>query len=98
MRHFDVSGLGGRPVDPNVLRRLDDAGITARGLANTLAVPVSSLAPKLQALAKAGLAQRHWPTNSQPARTYTITDAGHDYLTRLDRWHQAAGTGTDGTA
>lgn len=87
MRHFN--GLGGRPVDASVLRGLDgDSGlraVTARELADTLAAPVASIAPKLQSLVRAGLAERHLLAIFGATRTYSITDSGRDYLQSLAR-------------
>ena len=59
--------------------------MSARELADMAGLPVSSVAPKLQALVKAGLAQRHWGPGSSPGRTYSIPDEGEDHLMRLER-------------
>ena len=87
MRH--TAGPGGRPIDADVLRALAQVprrfAVTASDLAETAGMPVSSVATKLQALVKAGLARRHWGPDYAPGRTYSITDEGHDHLMRLER-------------
>ena len=87
MRH--TAGPGGRPIDADVLSALAEAprrfAVTAHDLAETAGMPVSSVATKLQALVKAGLARRHWGPDYAPGRTYSITDEGHDHLMRLER-------------
>ncbi len=59
--------------------------MTARELADTAGLPVSSVAPKLQGLVKSGLVRRHWGPDHSPGRTYSITDEGEDHLMRLER-------------
>ena len=74
--------LGGRKVDPEVLRALDRLShrevADAREIATALGTTASMVAPKLSSLTKAGLARRHWAPNS--TRTYAITDEGRDHL------------------
>jgi DNA-binding MarR family transcriptional regulator len=80
MRHSN--GLGGRPVDLRILRALENLGpqpVTAGELASTLAASAHSVAPALQALVKAGLAQRHWG-DLRSVRTYAVTKTGREYL------------------
>jgi DNA-binding MarR family transcriptional regulator len=80
MRHSN--GLGGRPVDLRILRALENVGpqpVTASELAFALATSAHSVAPALQALVKAGLAQRHWG-DSRSVRTYAVTKTGREYL------------------
>ena len=92
MRH--TSGPGGRPIDADVLRALAEVprrfAATAHDLAETAGMPVPSVATKLQALVKAGLARRHWGPDDAPGRSYSITDEGHDHLMRLEREQSAA--------
>jgi predicted transcriptional regulator len=81
MRHSD-DGLGGRPVDLRILRALENFGqqpVTASELALAVTASPNSVAPALQALVKAGLAQRHWGDS----RTYAVTQAGREYLVRF---------------
>ena len=79
--------LGGRKVDLEVLRALDRLPhrqvADAREIAIALGTTASAVAPKLSSLTKAGLARRHWTTNS--TRTYAITDEGRDHLMQFGR-------------
>ena len=59
--------------------------MTARELAESAGLPISSVVPKLQALVKAGLARRHWGPHHSPGRTYSITDEGEDHLMHLEQ-------------
>lgn len=82
MRHS--KGPGGRSVDTRILRELENIGphpVTANELASALATPARSIAPALQALVRAGLAERQWGDPRSP-RMYALTDAGREYLTR----------------
>ena len=80
MRHSN--DLGGRPVDLRILRALENVGprpVTASELALALGTSPHSVAPALQALVKAGLAQRHWG-DLRSVRTYAVTTTGREYL------------------
>ena len=79
--------LGGRKVDVDVLRALDELphrhAADARELAGAVGSTPSIVAPKVNALVRAGLARLHWLPQS--TRTYAITDEGRDYLMHIDR-------------
>lgn len=77
-------GPGGRSVDLRILRELESIGphpVSANELASALAKPARSIAPALQALVRAGLAERKWGDPRSP-RMYALSDAGREYLAR----------------
>ena len=79
-----MNGFGGRSVNVRILRELAKFGaqpVTASELASRLSSPPRSIAPALQGLVKAGLAQRHWGDSRSP-RMYVVTDAGREYVAR----------------
>jgi DNA-binding PadR family transcriptional regulator len=80
-----TNGFGGRSVNVRILRELakfGDQPVTASELASRLSTLPRSIAPALQGLVKAGLAQRHWGDSRSP-RMYAATDAGREYVARV---------------